>query len=775
MGPQADDMKRPTIGRLNLEAATFSWYNRPDDAVARRDRALTEERPGVSRQERKTAPLSLRSARSALAPDAADPGMLPGSSLPLTGDAPGVSRARSVVRAVAEAIALPVLVGLAYYIGARIGFVFQSPATPQSVMWLPNSILLAVLLLIPVRRWPGCLAAALPAQLLVGWESHSPMLPMSLLFLTNCGDAMLGAALVRHFACGRGRHVAGLQCMLIFFAFGAVLSPLVVSFADAGITVLTHWSANYWTAYFTRVRANVLTNVILVPTIVGAVRIARSDIRSLPKLRVAEGVALFAGLAVVATIVFATEEGTEALPMLYVPLTFLLWAAVRFSPGVTGASLFLVAVVSSWNALHGAGAFSSQQPSENVFELQVFLLATSVPLLCLAAVVRERVNTAAALRTSEAAARAQFVQLAAVYRTAPVGLTFIDRDLRYVSINDRLAEMHGVPVVAHIGFSVREVIPALADAVEPLLRRTIDTGVPILDHEISAQNTWGGSGAGPGSTRVWLCHYYPVKDESGDVVGVNAVVQEITEQKRAEEQLRNSQDALQASFERIQDLAARLISAQEAERTRIARELHDDVNQQLAAISISLSNLKRRLPDDTGEVRLEVDRLQHRTASLLEAIRHLSHELHSSVLHHAGLVAAMRSVCSELGRKHAIDITFLAADDIGEVPDDVSLCLYRVTQEALRNVATHSGARQVEVALERRDRELDLTVADNGRGLDFDDARRSGGLGLISIDERVRLARGSVHVESEPQRGTRLRVRVPLGGGYGTSEGVAGG
>ena len=207
---------------------------------------------------------------------------------------------------------------------------------------------------------------------------------------------------------------------------------------------------------------------------------------------------------------------------------------------------------------------------------------------------------------------------------------------------------------------------------------------------------------------------------------------------------------MRRSNAQIQSLAGRLITAQEAERIRIARELHDDVNQQLAALSISLSGLKRRLPSEAAEAQQEVTRLQQQTITLSEEIRHLSHELHPGVL------------------QHGIAVTFHADAGLEEIPADVALCLYRVAQEALRNVARHAGARQAEVALTRRDDILELRIADDGQGFDLAAARRHGGLGLISIDERVRLVQGGVQIVTEPRRGTERRVRVPLHAGEGT-------
>ena len=228
---------------------------------------------------------------------------------------------------------------------------------------------------------------------------------------------------------------------------------------------------------------------------------------------------------------------------------------------------------------------------------------------------------------------------------------------------------------------------------------------------------------------------------------------------------RRAEADLKESYDRTQDLAGRLITAQETERSRIASELHDDVNQQLAGLSIALSNVKRQLQNGgTGTVQEEITRLQQRTIGLADVIRSLSHELHPGVLQHAGLIAALKGHCAEFGKQHEIDVNLSADADLDGIPNDVALCLFRVAQEALRNITAHAAARKAQVTLRSSEEDLEMVIADDGQGFDLDEARRLGGLGLISLDERVRLVGGNLVITTEPQRGTEVRVRVPLGG-----------
>ncbi len=210
------------------------------------------------------------------------------------------------------------------------------------------------------------------------------------------------------------------------------------------------------------------------------------------------------------------------------------------------------------------------------------------------------------------------------------------------------------------------------------------------------------------------------------ISAVAAQLDLVIERKRAEQTLRENERALHASYVRIRDLAGRLITAQEAERSRIAGDLHDDVNQQLAGLSIALSNVKRRLHDGgDATIQDELTGLQRRTIDLADVIRNLSHELHPGVLRHAGLVAALKGYCADVCRQHAIKVTFSAADGLDGIPQEVALCLYRVAQEALRNIAAHAGARKVHVNLRSTEDGLELVIADDGQGFNLDDQHRA--------------------------------------------------
>ncbi len=512
----------------------------------------------------------------------------------------------------------------------------------------------------------------------------------------------------------------------------------------------------------------------------------------------------------------------------------------------------------------------------------------------------------------------QLVELNHLYETAPVGLCLLDRELRYVRINERLAEINGKPVSEHVGRLLQEVIPEIAPKLEPVLRNVLETGEPVLNTDIQ-----GATSAEPDVEHDWLCSYFPLIGADGTVRGITVVVQEITEwkqaqralqearqererhveertreiqeanqrltrevaerlqaehrfrslleatpdamviagqdgkivlinnqterlfgyardelvgqgveklvperfrdrhaghredyhrdplprpmgaggelagrhkdgrefsieislsplrteeglltiasvrditeRKRAEQILRESEAALRLGNEKIHYLAGELINSQEKERRRIALDLHDDVTQKLAALSIAHSKLEKKLSQPASVMRETIANLKERTAAIILDLRQLSRQLHPAGLEYVGLSASLRSLCQDFGEDITIQLD--VPDSIGTVPSDVALCLYRVAQESLHNVRRHSDAATVHVKLARVKGRLRLDISDDGVGFDVDEARRSGSLGLFSMEERARHLEGSFRIQSRPGAGTQLEVLVPVSKG----------
>jgi len=210
--------------------------------------------------------------------------------------------------------------------------------------------------------------------------------------------------------------------------------------------------------------------------------------------------------------------------------------------------------------------------------------------------------------------------------------------------------------------------------------------------------------------------------------------------------------------EALSDLSRKLIESQEQERARIGRELHDDINQRLAMLSLELEQLQ----ENPSEMQPRVKALRRQMAEVSNDVQALSHDLHSSKLEYLGVVAGMKSWCKEFAERQKLEIDF-RSDVSCVLPLAVGLSLFRILQEALNNAIKHSGVKRIEVEVVEHSDEVHLTVRDSGRGFDVEVASQGRGLGLTSMRERVRLVNGTFAIESKPMSGTTIHVRVPLG------------
>jgi signal transduction histidine kinase len=233
--------------------------------------------------------------------------------------------------------------------------------------------------------------------------------------------------------------------------------------------------------------------------------------------------------------------------------------------------------------------------------------------------------------------------------------------------------------------------------------------------------------------------------------------------RSAESIVRAREADLRKSYDETRQLAGRLVTAQEAERTRISRELHDDVGQRMASLAIGLSAVKRRLGEADTPGQADLSRLQAQLMSVTEDIRQVSHDLHPGELEHVGLAAALEERCAAVTSESGVTVRVeVAREWPRELPQEIALCLYRVAQEALRNIAKHAHAREARVSLAREPQQLIMRISDDGRGFDPDETMPRG-LGLVSMGERVRMLGGSLQLDTLPGGGTVVSAILPLG------------
>jgi PAS domain S-box-containing protein len=279
-----------------------------------------------------------------------------------------------------------------------------------------------------------------------------------------------------------------------------------------------------------------------------------------------------------------------------------------------------------------------------------------------------------------------------------------------------------------------------------------------------------------GGYRWVLSRGEAVRDAAGRPVRMVGALTDISDRKQAEEALRQAHDelearvhdrtrALQDSQRALRALSASLLTAQEDERRRLARELHDDVTQQLALASIEIGTLASDLPRSPDATRVRLQALQERVIQISRDVRRVSHGLHPALIEDLGLSAALEAFCDEFRRARGLPVSFDGAGDVDDsgIGLTAASALYRVAQEGVANAAKHARASRVDVALRRTPSTLELEVEDNGIGMAADASRVTPGLGLVSMEERMRLVAGTLRVSPRTGGGTRVVASVPLG------------
>jgi signal transduction histidine kinase len=327
----------------------------------------------------------------------------------------GLSQRPRLVRA--PAWAGPALaVAVSYYLAARLGFAFTLQPSPISLLWPPNALLLAALLLAPTAWWPLLVAAVLPAHLLAELQSGVPMAMVLGWYASNCSEALIGAVLVRAFVPGRLR-LDSVRSMGVFLLGGALAGPLLSSFIDAALVRAIGWGERSFSdLVMTRLLSNVLAALTIAPLVLGWASFRFASLSRKQAAGYAEAAALFIGLGLACLAVFDLPQvNARATPALfYLPLPFLLWAAVRLGVRGLASALALLVLAAIFGTAKGLGPFSVGSPQAIAWEVQLFLTALAVPMLLFAAALEERAR-------AERDARVQRSQLAHLSRVAMLG------------------------------------------------------------------------------------------------------------------------------------------------------------------------------------------------------------------------------------------------------------------------------------------------------------------------------------------------------------------
>ncbi len=374
---------------------------------------------------------------------------------------------------------------------------------------------------------------------------------------------------------------------------------------------------------------------------------------------------------------------------------------------------------------------------------------------------------AAARPAEDDLSRARLAEIEAYYDTAPVGLCVLDNELRYVRINERLAEINGIPVSEHLGRTIREVLPELADQAEPWLRDVLETGEALRDVEITVET----HGEEPGE-RTRVENWYPMRNEAGDVCGINIVVEDLTDRKRVEEELaqlnleleervnERTQKLNSANRELRQEiverrrLEAEIVAITERVQSRIGQDLHDDLGQQLSALGMLASAIERDLRRDLHPKAETVARLNTLIKGAIDTTRGLAKGLYPIELEKGGFIVALEELARVTQAFSSVEciVRGKATFPLGE---SAAIHLYRIAQEAVNNALKHAAPRQIILDCTTVTGVPTLTITNDGLPFKKPRSRRHG-LGLHILEYRAGLLGAEITISPGPEGGCKL-------------------
>ena len=628
------------------------------------------------------------------------------------------------------------LTAVVCYLAAKLGgfLIIRDPQTLWP-LWPGCAALVAILLLvIPRKGWALVMAAGLTGLAVYDLQAGVPIRAIAWLILADILEILVAAWGV-HYALSGVPRLNSLKALAKYSFFTVFLASVIVS--TIGMYGL---DGGWWIGWRISFLSEGLAFLTVAPAILGWVGDGPRWLRA-SRGQVLEACVLIAALISLSYVMFVARGGSYPPALLYSLLPLLLWSALRFGTTGVGAAATIVALLSIWGALHGRGPFIEKDPIDRVLSLQLFLWFAVIPFMILAAQVEERRQAERELREGEERLRLA-VEAGRMYA------------FEWDAATDEIVRSGECAAVLHwksdpTRVSGREFAENIfAEDRKAYKNAEKELGPGNATYKIVYRVK------GPCNGVVWMEENgRAFFDGQGRVLRKIGIVADITERKRAEEALSS--------------VSQKLIEAQEQERTRIARELHDDLSQRMALLGIGLTQFERSMPELSSDAQERLQNISEVAQEVSSELHSMSHQLHPAKLELLGLVATLGGHCREVSQQHELRIEF-AHRDVGErIPKDVALCLFRIVQEALRNIVKHGRTQDAKVDLSGSGDEIHLCISDQGAGFNPASAQTKGGLGLISMRERLRLIGGYLDVESEPSHGTRIYVRVPLGDGDG--------
>jgi PAS domain S-box-containing protein len=631
--------------------------------------------------------------------------------------------------------------GTAYFFCAEVSSYLSARGGTFVSFWLPAGLSVAVLLLNRTRDWPWFLLAALPANFSFDLL-HDPKPNPAVIFFFYCANVIqtvAGAWLVRRFVAERPT-LATLKEFVGLLGFAAVFSTMLG--AVIGAATLVHFGLSQSFEQSCRVwwGSNAMAILVFTPFILtwfSKSKEGRNDFS--PPKKIAEAVLLLLGLILFVSFLYGRGRGMMSMNRIWA-VPFLLWGGLRFgSRGATAVNLLFAVSMAFFTTQFSVGLTAAQVLSgEYVFPMQTILAMASLVALIPPIVIGERDRTMAELRESEE----RFKNLSAA---AFEGIC-ISESGRILDVNNQLLTMFGYERAEIIGYQIIELVaPESRELVAEAIRTGRET---IYGHQLLRKD---------GS--VFFAEAQAKMVRVGDRTLRMTALRDITERKRAEAERAEAQSREAQSRA---EYTLQLIASQEAERTRIARELHDSLGQNLLLIKnrAQLEMAKTKLPDD---VREQFQSISDIASQAIAEARHIAHDLHPHQLDLLGLTRALRALIDNTGESSAmvIDGKFDPVDDV--FSREAATNVYRIVQESLNNIFKHSRAKNARITLERDVHEVLLKIEDDGCGFETGKNGNGGkGLGLKNIAERVRMLGGKIKLDSQPAHGTRIEITIPI-------------
>lgn len=662
--------------------------------------------------------------------------------------APSLSRSLDAIKSLlttnnAQVAASLLIVAISYYLAAKTSLSLRFSGSTKAALWPTNAVLVVALLLTPVRRWWMYLLAVVPAHLLVHWAYHIGAMWIAFQIGHNTLLALTAAAILQRL--GTSLFTFDHLDDVLVFLGTAILVPGLAAFALVTAvntfcsveTIRLHgWSVNFWESLSRIWLTNTVSFLVFVPVILLMASRSRYWIETLNSRKFAEAIALGSLLLASGYMIFgsgyASSSWEPATFLISLPL--LLWAAIRFGPAGNSLAIAGIVCVSFWRAYRGDGPFAQDSSLAKVESMQLFWILLIAPLMPLAAMIQEHKFASEALAESENRFRQLFEQ-------ASVGVALESLDGKLAIVNPAFCAIFGYSEAELHQMSCAQLSHPEDLATEAPLFKELCAG-KRPSYQIDKRFFRKDGSLVWGRVSVSL-----LKPQDGSQPFVIGMLKDISAIKQRDQELVT--------------LTGRLIEAQEDERRRISRELHDDIGQQAAAIAADMCALRETMARGAQDSASGLaDMVSQLATELTSNIHKLSHDLHSSRLQYLGLVSALRELCDKLAAQHHLTIELIVDGEVDRLPEPVELCMFRIGQEALSNVVKHSGGTTAFVKVAMHGKIISLCVADDGVG--FDPSTSPAGIGLTSMRERLRLVGGELFIKSSCDTGTELLAEINL-------------